>query len=138
MRLRTGYEDRKTRIDMIPLMDIMFLVLLVFVFSTFSMSVHRGLKVNLPSASGALLKDEQVVITISADNELFFNKQPMAPDELVQAAIAHWRENATPVLISADRGASFGTGIELLGKLKNGGVEKVTVQVDGAATPSPR
>lgn len=132
MRLSSGYEDRKARMEMISLMDVMFLILVVFVYSIFSMSVHRGLKVDLPSAIGERAKGEQTIITLAADNTLCLNKQPLPLDELVLATVRLWRERATPVLISADRAAPLGTGIELLGKLKNGGVERVAFQVSGA------
>jgi biopolymer transport protein ExbD len=129
MRLSSGYEDRKARMEMISLMDVMFLILVVFVYSLFSMSVHRGLKVDLPAAKGTLEKGEQTVITLAADSSLSLNKQPLPLDDLVLATVKIWREKATPVLISADRAAPLGTGIELLGKLKNGGVERVSFQV---------
>ena len=137
MRLSSGYEDRKARMEMISLMDVMFLILVVFVYSIFSMSVHRGLKVDLPAARGTLQKGEQTIITVAADNTLSLNKQPLPLDELVIATVKLWRERATPVLISADKGAALGTGIELLGKLKNGGVERVAFQVSGD-TPAPK
>jgi biopolymer transport protein ExbD len=117
--------------EMISLMDVMFLILVFFVYSVFSMTVHRGLKVDLPSAKGAAEKGEQTLITVTADNALYLNKQPLPLDDLVLATVKLWREQATPVLISADKGASLGTGIELLSKLKNGGVERVAFQVSG-------
>ena len=133
MRLSSGYEDRKARMEMISLMDVMFLILVVFVYSIFSMSVHRGLKVDLPAAKGSQQKGEQTIITLAADNTLYLNKQPMPLDALVLATVKLWRASAAPVLISADKAASLGTGIELLGKLKNGGVERVAFQVSGEA-----
>lgn len=132
MRLSSGFEETKPRMEMIPLMDVMFLNLLFFVYASFSMTIHRGLKVDLPSAVGSKVKGEQTLITVTADNRLSLNKQPMAMDELVLATVKIWREHSTPVLISADRAAELGTGIELLGKLKNGGVERVAFQVSGA------
>lgn len=132
MRLSSGFEETKPRMEMIPLMDVMFLNLLFFVFASFSMTVHRGLKVDLPSAVGAQQKGEQTIITVHADNSLFLNKQPMPLDELVLATVKIWRERSAPVLISADKAAALGTGIELLGKLRNGGVERVAFQVSGA------
>ena len=60
----------------------------------------------------------------------------MPLDDLVRATVALWRENAAPVLISADRAAPLGTGIELLGKLKSGGVERVAFQVSGDKPPA--
>ena len=133
MRLSSGYDDRKARMEMISLMDVMFLILVVFVYSIFSMSVHRGLKVDLPAAKGSQQKGEQTIITLAADNTLYLNKQPMPLDALVLATVKLWRASAAPVLISADKAASLGTGIELLGKLKNGGVERVAFQVSGEA-----
>ena len=131
MRLSSGYEDRKARMEMISLMDVMFLILVVFVYSIFSMSVHRGLKVDLPAARGVPEKGERAVITLAADNTLYLNKRKLPFDDLVRSVTLLWRETATPVLISADKTAPIGTGIELLGKLKNGGVERVTFQVSG-------
>jgi biopolymer transport protein ExbD len=131
MRLSSGYEESKPRMEMIPLMDVMFLNLLFFVYASFSMTLHRGIKVDLPSARGVLEKGEQTIITISADNTLALNKRPLPFDDLVLATVKIAREKATPVLISADRAASLGTGIELLSKLKNGGVERVAFQVSG-------
>ena len=131
MRLSTGGEERSARIELLPLMDIMFLVLLFFIYSVFSMTVHRGLKVDLPSAAGSLHEGERTIITIAADNSLYLNKQPMALDELIPAATAL----AAPVLISADRAASLGIGIELLSQLKTAGIEQVAFQVTGPAPP---
>jgi biopolymer transport protein ExbD len=118
--------------EMISLMDVMFLILVVFVYSIFSMSVHRGLKVDLPSAKGAVERGEQTIITLAADGSLSLDKQPMPLDDLVLATVKRWREQARPVLISADRAAQLGVGIELLGKLKNGGVERVAFHVSGS------
>lgn len=132
MRLSSGFEETKPRMEMIPLMDVMFLNLLFFVYASFSMTIHRGLKVDLPAAIGAQVKGEQTVITVHADNSLSLNKQPMPLDELVLSAVKLWRESSAPVLISADKAADLGTGIELLGKLKRGGVERVAFQVTGA------
>ena len=131
MRLSSGYEDRKARMEMISLMDVMFLILVVFVYSIFSMSVHRGLKVDLPAAQSAPEKGERAVITLTADNTLYLNKRQMPFNDLVRSVTLLWRETSTPVLISADKAAPIGTGIELLGKLKAGGVERVTFQVSG-------
>lgn len=132
MRLSSGFEETKPRMEMIPLMDVMFLNLLFFVYASFSMTIHRGLKVDLPSAAGAKVKGEQTLITISADNSLYLNKKPLPMGEVVFATVKLWREHSAPVLISADRAAALGTGIELLGKLRNGGVERVAFQVSGA------
>lgn len=133
MRLSSGYEDRKARIEMISLMDVIFLILVFFIYSIFSMSVHRGLKVDLPDGKGTAEKGELTIITLAADDTLSLNKIPMPQDQLLRETLALWRDHGTPVLISADRAAPLGTGIELLARLRDGGVERVAFQVSGEA-----
>ena len=47
MRLTSGYEERKARIEMLPLIDIVFLLLVFFIYAMLSMTIHRGLEVEL-------------------------------------------------------------------------------------------
>ena len=117
---------------MTSLMDVMFLVLVFFIYCIFDMAVHKGLKVDLPSAAGADEKGERIEITIRADDTMQFN----GVDTTRADAVARVRELAAlgmklPVLVSADRKASLGAGIELLGELKAAGVEKASFQVSG-------
>ena len=124
---------------MTSLMDVMFLVLVFFIYCIFDMSVHRGLKVDLPNAAGTLEKGERIVITIKPDNSLQFNGMEMTKDE----AIGRIRELQAvkmrlPVLVSGDRRASLGVGIELLAALKAAGVEKTTFQVSGKSGEGKR
>ena len=67
MKLKSPFLNRKPRMELISLMDVMFLVLVFFIYSIFSMSVHRGVKVELPDGTGSLQKGELVVITICKD-----------------------------------------------------------------------
>ena len=114
-------------------MDVMFLVLVFFIYCIFDMAVHKGLKVDLPNAAGADEKGERIVITIKADDSLQLNGMDLTKD----AILARVKElNAVkmklPVLISGDRKSSLGVGIELLSELKAAGVEKASFQVKGS------
>ena len=124
----------QTRLEMTSLMDVMFLVLVFFIYCIFDMAVHKGLKVDLPNAAGAGEKGERIVITIKADDSIQLNGMDLPRTEV----IARVKElNAVkmklPVLISGDRKSSLGTGIELLSDLKAVGVEKASFQVSGEA-----
>ena len=124
---------RGARLEMMSLMDVMFLVLVFFIYCIFDMAVHKGLKVDLPDAAGAAEKGERIVVTILPDDTMQLNGMPMERDAIVSRV----RElNAVkmnlPVLISGDRKSSLGTGIELLSALKAAGVEKATFQVKGS------
>lgn len=120
------------RLEITPLMDVMFLVLVFFIYCIFDMAVHKGLKVDLPRTGGAMEKGERIVVTIKADDSMQLNGMDMSRSEIVSRV----RElNAVkmnlPVLISGDRKSSLGAGIELLGELKAAGVEKASFQVSG-------
>jgi len=130
MKLASGYDNRHARLEMISLMDVMFLILVFFVYSMFSMSVHRGIKVNLPAATGTLEKGEMIMVTLTAENTLYLNKRPMKMDDLIPLAVGLWKEKNLPVMISADKKAELGIGIELLSKLKKSGIERVAFQID--------
>ena len=117
---------------MTALMDVMFLVLVFFIYCIFDMAVHKGLKVDLPNAAGADEKGERIVVTIRPDDTMQLNGMNLSKDEIV----ARVKElNAVkmklPVLISGDRKSSLGVGIELLSELKAAGVEKASFQVTG-------
>ena len=133
-KLNSPFLKREARVELVSLMDVMFLVLVFFVYSIFDMAVHRGLKVDLPTATGVLEKGERVVVTIDAQDALQLNGRPLPQDDLVEEVkrLVSLRKE-TPVLVSGDRKASLGAGIELLARLKAAGVEKASFQVSGKA-----
>ena len=115
---------------MTSLMDVMFLVLVFFIYCIFDMSVHRGIKVDLPAAEGAVERGERIVVTIAADDTMQFNSVVMPKSEILNR-LKNLKESKSdfPVIISGDKESSLGAGIELLSELKTLGFEKVTFQV---------
>ena len=123
---------RPARLEMTSLMDVMFLVLVFFIYSIFDMAVHRGVKVELPNAAGVAEKGERIVVTIKSDDSLQFNGVATTREEVVRKVRELYAVNMElPVLISGDRKSSLGLGIELLSELKAAGVGKVSFQVSG-------
>ena len=122
----------QTRLEMTSLMDVMFLVLVFFIYCIFDMAVHKGLKVDLPNATGADEKGERIVITIKQDDSIQLNGMEMKKaDVIARVKELNAVKMKLPVLISGDRKSSLGTGIELLAELKAAGVEKASFQVSG-------
>lgn len=123
---------RGARLEMTSLMDVMFLVLVFFIYCIFDMAVHKGAKVDLPDAAGADERGERIVITILPDDTMQFNGTPATKDEIVaKVADLNRVKMNFPVLISGDRRSSLGAGIGLLSELKRAGVEKASFQVSG-------
>ena len=127
-----GKRRRGARLEMTSLMDVMFLVLVFFIYCIFDMAVHKGLKVDLPNAAGADEKGERIVVTIKADDTMQLNGMPLSREEVISRVKELNRVKMNlPVLISGDRRSSLGVGIELLSALKAAGVEKASFQVSG-------
>ncbi|RKX46346.1 MAG: biopolymer transporter ExbD [Verrucomicrobia bacterium] len=127
MKLNSGYETKKARVEMLPLIDVVFLLLVFFIYAMLSMVVHHGLKVDLPSAgSVSLEKEDYIAITIDADNHLFLNEEPVEADGLAARVLALRGGEAKPVFINGDQKADLGLAIELLDDLKKAGIEEVS------------
>ena len=127
-------RSRKVRMELTSLVDVMFLVLVFFIYCIFDMAVHRGMKVDLPDAPGAMERGERIVLSVGPDDTVELNGMRLPRDE----AVARVRDLVSagvrmPVLVSGDRRASFGAGVELLAALKAAGVDAARVQVSGRA-----
>lgn len=127
MKLISGYETKKARVEMLPLIDVVFLLLVFFIYAMLSMVVHHGLKIDLPSAGSASLeKEDYIAITIDADNRLFLNEEPVEAAGLAARVLAMRGNGSKPVFINGDQKADLGLAIELLDDLKKAGIEEVS------------
>jgi len=120
----------KARIEMIPLIDVVFLLLVTFIFFTISMTIHRGLPVQLPSASTAVVERKGFVeITIQKDGRIFIDKQNVTLEDLrVRLTALHWESPRTKVLISGDRKAYYDAIISVMDAVKESGIPGVSLE----------
>lgn len=139
MRLKSGYEDRPARLEIVPLMDAIFLLLVFFVYATLSMIVHRSVKVQLPTGTTAQVdKHDYVVVAISHDNRIFVNQRPVAADQLVPAVReAQAEKKGQGVFISGDERSGFGTAFTVLDKLRAAGITQVSFDCKQAEAKTP-
>ena len=127
MRLNSGYETKKARVEMLPLIDVVFLLLVFFIYAIASMVVHRGIRVDLPNTgTAAMVSDDYISITIDSDNQLYLNGAPAQLETLAGRVLALRQISALPVFIEGDQKAYFGLAIELLDHLKQVGVEEIS------------
>ncbi|MDF7799027.1 biopolymer transporter ExbD [Pontiellaceae bacterium B1224] len=127
MKLNSGYEAKKARVEMLPLIDVVFLLLVFFIYAMVSMAVHHGIKVDLPSAGTASMEpNESISISINADNQVFLNKEPMDAATVAQQVLALRKDSSKPVYIDGDAQADLGLAIELLDDLKKAGIEEIS------------
>ncbi|WCJ58168.1 biopolymer transporter ExbD [Fontisphaera persica] len=121
---------RKARIEVIPLIDIIFFLLATFLMLSLSMVKHRGLPVNLPMASTAVPQERkpQAVVTITGGGKLYYNQEPVERDQLSARLRLLQAEHANPaILISGDAQADFGEVAGVLDEIRRLGLTKVTI-----------
>jgi biopolymer transport protein ExbD len=123
---------RKPRIEMIPLIDLMFLILVSFVYGVFFMSVHRGVQVALPLSSTAKI-EKQLTLTLSiqADGTLFLDKEPVPLENLGEALKVKAAENReTGVLLFADKNLPYQKLYAVLDLIRTAGLSQVSLQAE--------
>jgi len=116
----------KGLLDIAPLIDIVFL-LLVFFMLTSSFIFQPGIKINLPKAlTSEVIQKENLIIVITDDNNLHIDERLVDMEELSSRLKIASRESK-PVLIKADRKASLGKVVEIWDLCRAEGLEKVNI-----------
>ena len=123
---------RKARIEMLPLIDMVFLVLVFFIYGMLSMAVHRGLPVMLPvSDSAPIEKDLVLSMTVRSDGSLFVDREEVALEELSSVLRQRAGESKeTGVLIFADRDLAYQRLFHVLDKIRKAGLSRVSLQAE--------
>lgn len=133
MKLEGNYS-KKARIELIPLIDSIFLVLVFFMYAMMSMVVHRGIEVDVPEVVSSIIDEEKYIsLTVTKNNEIFIDKEPTALESLVDQ-LSSMRsgkdKNELQVYINADKEAYHGLVIEVLDRVRTAGITKVSFEVD--------
>ncbi|MFH1581603.1 MAG: biopolymer transporter ExbD [Pseudomonadota bacterium] len=124
--------NRKARIEMLPLIDIVFLVLVFFIYAMLSMAVHRGLPVILPSSSTAKIDKTTVLsVAVKADGTVFVDKKAIGLDNLTEALKRAVKGNAAAgVLLFADRNLSYQKLFKVMDCIRTAGINRISLQAE--------
>ena len=127
MKIETGFETKKARVEMLPLIDVVFLLLVFFIYAFISMAVHHGIAVDLPEVGNAELQtNEQVVISVDNKNQIFVNKKPVSEASLLSEIQQIEGYKNLPISINGDDSADLGIAVRILEKLQSAGIKKVS------------
>ena len=126
------HQRKRARIEIIPMIDTMFFLLVFFMVATLSMTLQRGIPVNLPHAATAQEELRQVVtLTVTKDGKLLFDKEPIGSVDEAAARLGRWRAGGTDVsvVVNADRSVEHGVVVELMDAVRQAGVTRIAVAV---------
>jgi biopolymer transport protein ExbD len=133
-------SENEARIEIVPLIDIMFFLLAAFMLVSLSMVHLKGVKVDLPTATSATLETKNELLSISVDKSGlgYLDKQPVGPNELAQQLAAWHRTNTdVRVFISGDKEARHGDVIRVLDLVRAAGIQKIAFETREPAGNPP-
>ncbi len=126
-----GGGKKKARIEIIPLIDVIFFLLATFVLFTLSLNKSQGLKVDLPKSSTSEPRDPagSVTITVTAEGTLAWDKDPITLDEFLLRLERYKMTEPNPrILINGDENAFFSQAIYVFDEVRKKGINKVLLE----------
>ena len=124
--------DRKVRIEMLPLIDIVFLLLVFFIYAMLSMAVHRGLPVVLPTSTTAKIEKGLVLsITVKSDGAIYVDKEPVSLESLKHILKRKSQEtDDAGVLLFADRNLPYQALFRVMDQIRKAGLHRISLQAE--------
>lgn len=120
---------KKARIEIIPMIDTMFFLLVFFMIATLSMTIQHGMPVNLPTAESATDKvPEQVSLTLTHEGALYYNKDLIELSELELRLVNLRKTDPEPSLvINADEQVPHGRVIKVMDIIRLAGIPNMAI-----------
>jgi len=135
MRLSSPIPHKRARIEIIPLIDVMFFLLASFMMVSLSQTHMKGIRVNLPAAIAPPPSDvkDYVSIKVREGNVVTFDNETVTDDQVLPRLYQLRQANPEiKVSISADMLAMHGDVIAVLDKVRSVGITKVGYQIRAA------
>jgi biopolymer transport protein ExbD len=140
MRVSSPIPHHKARIEIIPLIDIMFFLLASFMMVSLSQVHMKGMKVNLPSGQTGetQAKNEYISVSVDRDGHPYFDKEEMRSydDLLVRLKKVHDENPEAKVFIRGDSDTVHFNIIRVLDTLRSAGFYKVAFEIKSEALKS--
>ncbi|MGD8542652.1 MAG: biopolymer transporter ExbD [Desulfobacteraceae bacterium] len=130
--MKLHLRQPKTRIEMLPLIDIVFLLLVFFIYAMLSMVVHHAMPVKLPASTTAALDRENALsVTVKADGSLFIDRDPVALADLTARLKEEALAGEVPaVLVFGDRSLPYQRLFQVLDQIRLAGIDRISLQAE--------
>jgi biopolymer transport protein ExbD len=134
-------KRKKARIEIIPLIDVIFFLLATFVLFTLSLNRILDVPVTLPQAAPPRehqdINKDAVTVQVSGEGSLFWNREPIDMADLPGRLTAYISQTAPEnraVLVAGDEKARFGATVQVLDEVRKAGIEKFSVETQTRGT----
>ena len=124
-----NHDQGETRIEMLPLIDIIFCILIFFLLGAVGLSRQQAISMDLPKAStGKPQMREMLVVSLDDLGQLYVEKQPVTETQLFDTLKNYHQYNPTGLMVlHASRNASYNDVVQLLDLLRRVGGDRVAL-----------
>ena len=132
MRVASPIPKKRARIEIIPLIDIMFFLLASFMLVSLTMINMKAIDVALPTATSAQpnTKPDFIIVSIDALMDIYFEKEKVPREEvLAKFQDLYGKNHDVRIYLRADKGANYDTVMFVLDSLRTAGIQKVGLEV---------
>lgn len=139
LRRRGKKTAHMSDLNLTPMIDLMFSILVIFMISAPLLS--SGIQLDLPKAQSKIIDADQKILNISIDNtgNIYLGSEQVKKDELVDKIKAMVKANQEiRLMISADKTSPYGAVVEVMGDLKAAGFTKVGLKTEFKSAPQAK
>ena len=132
MKLESMNVEKKPKIMIIPMIDIIFFLLVFFMMSMLSMVVQKSVPINMPTAQSAKVDiQKKVPITVTADGSIYVETTKTNLDGMIKyLQIEQAKGQELTIVLRADQAAQYGGFVQVLDTLKQMNITKIAIATE--------
>jgi len=129
MKLRRSRTSKRGRIEIIPMIDVMFFLLATFMLTSLSMQRLDAVKLDLPQGQAQQLTEQQpLTLSVTKTGQIQVNRQSVQLNEVAAAVRRQVRPDGD-IVVAADSAASNGLVVQAIMQARQGGAEHFLIAV---------
>jgi biopolymer transport protein ExbD len=128
----SGYQPKRARVEIVPMIDTIFFLLVFFMMASLAMTTAKGMPVNLPRASTSTERPlVKIVLTLTRAGRYYVDKQPVVFEQVFPILKNRLKDNPKAVVvINCDRFQPWDKGIQLADEAKRAGARYLTIATE--------
>ncbi|MFM7613604.1 MAG: ExbD/TolR family protein [Synechococcales cyanobacterium] len=138
MNIELDNPPEEVRIEIIPLIDVIFCILTFFILSALQLTRQQAINVNLPTATtGTSQMQEMLIVTVDDLGQTYVEKEPVTSQQLIgELQVYHQRNPQGLMLLYANRTAVYGDVIQILDLMRSIGGDRVALATLPTTSPN--
>ena len=136
MEVASPIPKKHARIEIIPLIDIMFFLLASFMMVSLSQVTLKGMKVNLPTGASGQVQNKKDYVSLSVDKDgyYYFDKEKIALEAILPRLQQVYKTNPeAKIFIRGDAEAVHGNVTRMLDQIRSSGFMKLSFEIKSRA-----